>query len=111
MSEISQRLADALKASKVRSMRALWTTLGEAGTYEATYSTVHRYFTGEVEPPLDFLSAAAGVLNVRPAWLAFGEEPVGAPVQSGISLSPNVRPIGVAHFAHPAGEPLLAEVV
>lgn len=41
---------------------------------------LQQYLSGAVEPPLAFLRAAADLLNVRPAWLGFGEAPMIAEV-------------------------------
>jgi transcriptional regulator with XRE-family HTH domain len=41
---------------------------------------IHQYIAGKVEPSLAFVSAAAEILGVREAWLAFGEgEPQAKP--------------------------------
>jgi transcriptional regulator with XRE-family HTH domain len=37
---------------------------------------IQQYLNGSVEPPLAFLRAASSLLEVRPAWLAFGDGPV-----------------------------------
>lgn len=85
METIGDRLQKGLDAhSDLGDVRAVYRALsaGETG-YRTTYSTVARYFSGDVkEPPLDFLKAAAPVLSVSPAWLAFGDGPM-RPVDSG----------------------------
>lgn len=37
--------------------------------------SIYAYFRGDVHPTVDFVSVAARVLGVMPAWLAFGEGP------------------------------------
>jgi transcriptional regulator with XRE-family HTH domain len=39
----------------------------------SSYAMIHRYMSGEHEPGLDFIKAAAEVLNVRETWLATGD--------------------------------------
>ena len=43
------------------------------GVKGATYPSIGSYLDGSTEPPVTFLRAAAPVLGVRAAWLAFGE--------------------------------------
>ncbi len=70
------RLHGALEMSDVRSIRSLHRKLEERGKEPGAYSTVHRYFSGEVEePPLSFLGPAGEILGVSAAWLAFGSTP------------------------------------
>ena len=45
------------------------------GTRGTSYASVYEYVDGRTDPPLSFLTVAAKVLNVRPAYLAFGDEP------------------------------------
>ena len=74
METIAERLQYALEMSDIRSIRSLHRTLEARGDKPGTYSTVHRYFVGEVEePPLSFLRTAGEALHVSVAWLAFGE--------------------------------------
>ena len=44
-------------------------------TRGTSYASVYEYVDGRTDPPLSFLTVAAKVLNVRPAYLAFGDEP------------------------------------
>ena len=41
----------------------------------SSYPVIHRYLKGTATPPVEFLEAASDILNVRSAWLAFGEGP------------------------------------
>jgi hypothetical protein len=72
---VSARLRTALERGRV-SIKALQE--GVAGTQSRlngpapTYATVHRYVTGKSPAPLEFLAAAATVLDVRFAWLTAG---------------------------------------
>lgn len=73
MDTIAERLTWALEKSDIPSIRSFHRQIEDRGLHEGTYSTVHRYFAGEVkEPPLAFLSAVEQVLDVPAAWLAFG---------------------------------------
>ena len=76
MNTIAERLTWALEKSDLRSIRSLHREIEERGLHTVTYSTVHRYFSGEVEePPLSFLRAADQVLGVPAEWLTFGRRP------------------------------------
>lgn len=44
----------------------------------STRAMIHRYLAGAPEPPADFITAAADVLNLNPEWLAFGRGPASA---------------------------------
>lgn len=45
-----------------------------SGVRGTTYASVHSYFSGRApSPPLSFLEAAADILGVRAAWLAFDD--------------------------------------
>jgi transcriptional regulator with XRE-family HTH domain len=48
------------------------------GVPGANYPSISGYMKNEVDPPLAFIKAASETLNVREAWLAFGE---GAPTK------------------------------
>jgi transcriptional regulator with XRE-family HTH domain len=52
------------------------TEAGEPELVGCALSTVQGYVSGEVVPSVDFLTEAAAILNVRPAWLTHGD---GAP--------------------------------
>ncbi len=110
---VAARLTQALEEFEPeRSIRAVCRRLADDGLYEATYSSIHRYFSGEVEnPPIDFLTAVGKVLGVRAAYLAFGEEP-----KRGVSKEGVQELIGgagelVEMSAGPAAAALLADVV
>lgn len=47
----------------------------DAARLGLTYPSLRGYISGGVQPSLDFIVLAAGIFGVRPAWLAFGEEP------------------------------------
>ena len=56
-------------------------------TRGTSYASVYDHVEGKAKggPPVEFLEVAAQVLNVRPAWLAFGEEPESA-VGEGVAV-------------------------
>ena len=58
--------------------------LRERGTQGASYPSINSYLRDKVDPPLDFIEAAADILGVRSGWLAFGD---GAPTTRGRSAS------------------------
>ncbi len=70
----SERLALALKRSGFSSIHAFKVALilSYPDVKGGSYSSVHSYFKG-VDPPLEFLIAAAEVLHVRLVWLRTGE--------------------------------------
>lgn len=55
------------------SVRSFQQQLAASNVRGSAYSSVWSYLEGRVEPPMAFLEAAARELNVRIAWLAFGE--------------------------------------
>jgi hypothetical protein len=71
---VAVRLSQLMKASGV-TVRELQQRLEAKGVEGSKYSNVRRYVAGEGKspPPLEWIEAAAQVLNARPAWLAFGE--------------------------------------
>ena len=73
---IPNRLQEALvHRGKKRSMRWVHRELSGLREESPTYSTVHRYFSGETEAPVSFLMDAAQILGVRGEWLLTGEVP------------------------------------
>ena len=70
--EFAARLRAAIDAAGLTARRFAL-LMDESGVTGSGYSTVYRYLKGEAEPPRDFLSAAAELLKVRAAWLAFGD--------------------------------------
>ncbi len=66
MSDFSERLAEALAFRKT-SRPAFAAAVG------VTQSAVGHWLAGRREPPLNDLREVARVLQVRAAWLAFGE--------------------------------------
>ena len=59
-----------------RHFQGLVKSEAEEGARGVSYASVYEYVEGKMEPPISFLRAAANVLHVRTAWLAFGEEPM-----------------------------------
>ena len=83
MDTIGGRLKKATKRRR-RSIRSFQRALHADGIRGSSYANVHAYFGGTTQPPVEFLTAAAAELGVRPAWLAFGElpeSPVDEPVR------------------------------
>ena len=71
---VAVRLRQALELGpEKRSMRWLGREIDRLSLYDATYSTVYRYLTGETEPPLAFVEAAAVAIGVSQSWLLTGE--------------------------------------
>ena len=70
----SERLAGALEKSPFSSIHAFKQALNDRfpRVKGRSYSAIHGYFRG-VEPPLEFLEAAAEVLDVPVQWLRTGE--------------------------------------
>lgn len=95
-----------------RSIRSLQMELEAAGIDGCSYPNVHAYMKGKTTPSLDFLTAAGKALNVRPAWLAFGEEPesvADAPVQE--ASQPRGGDGVVADMTGGASGPLMVELL
>ncbi len=61
-----------------------------------SYASVYEYVDGRTDPPLSFLAVAAKVLNLRPAWLAFGDEPK-SPVDVSMARTPSTAAKEKAH--------------
>jgi hypothetical protein len=56
----------------------------------STRAMIHRYLAGK-QPPSDFITAAADVLQLNPEWLAFDK---GAPTREDAAVAAAGRPIG-----------------
>lgn len=71
---ISERLSQAFHGSDFPSINAFKSELNDRfpNVKGRSYSSIHSYFEG-VNPPLEFLEAAASVLDVPLAWLRTGE--------------------------------------
>ena len=83
METISARLRWAINRTG-RSLRDVQQELAKRGVRGSSYASFHGYVTNPDEiPPLELLTAAADVLGVRPAWLAFNE---GEPTEEGERL-------------------------
>ena len=50
--------------------------IGSGGLRGTSMQAVYDYFKNDREPSLEFIRAAADLLSVREAWLAFGQEPM-----------------------------------
>lgn len=74
MTTIADRLQEALALRGLK-IRAFHRLMHEKKVLGNSYPAIHRYLRGEQTPSVDFLLAAADLLEVRPAWLAFGELP------------------------------------
>ena len=68
-----KRILDLLEAREM-SIRELQKALKNAGADNSGYSSVFRYVKGEFPPSVTWVEAAARVLEVPPAHLAFGGE-------------------------------------
>jgi hypothetical protein len=77
---------DALRGDRKAFQRAMRARLGPERAQGTSYPAVLGYFGGKVSPSLEWVSVAADVLAVRPAWLAFRD---GAP--DGASVDPGQR--------------------
>lgn len=86
--QVAQRFKQALQDSR-KSIRWLHRTLKNDGVRGASYASVHSYLKARTEPPLDFLTAAAKALGVRPEWLIAGE---GAPTRAALNIESWVDP-------------------
>lgn len=72
--DMSKNLKEALAASPYGDVRELADALGkDMGERAPGYSTVTRYFTGTITPPLETIVRMARLLGARPAYLAFGD--------------------------------------
>ena len=71
---ISERLSQAFDGSHFPSINAFKSELNDRFPHVKgrSYSSIHSYFEG-VNPPLEFLEAAASVLDVPLVWLRTGE--------------------------------------
>jgi|SRR5690625_477956 len=72
MKTIGERLEWALTL-RDKSIREVQLQLQERSVKGSSYASFHGYVKGGQVPPLELLEAVAGLLEVRPAWLAFGE--------------------------------------
>ena len=73
MDTISARLRWAINRTG-RSLREVQQELAKRGIRGSSYASFHGYVTNPEEiPPLELLAAAAEVLGVRAAWLAFND--------------------------------------
>ena len=68
------RLKSAMAAAGM-SRRAFAAQVSATGATGSGYTTIFRYLSGEVPPPLDFVAAAATLVGVSFLWLATGEGP------------------------------------
>lgn len=75
---VGSRLRDAMMSAQYKDLKAFHTALTERDPGACSYSALRYYINGMREPPLTVIRIAADFLGVRPAWLAFGEEPRGA---------------------------------
>ena len=67
----SERILGVLEAREM-SIRAFQQAFEATGADNSGYSSVLRYVKGEFPPSVAWVQAAAGILEVPPAWLAFG---------------------------------------
>jgi len=79
-STLAQRAVEAIVALSQRegreiTMEELTDRVNDLGGWKKPLdrSTVFRWITGKVLPPLDRTEVLAKVLGVRPGWLAFGD--------------------------------------
>jgi transcriptional regulator with XRE-family HTH domain len=72
MSSVTERLQEAMHDADW-SIRKLHSAIQATGVRGRSYINVRRYVRGEAEPPLEFLRAAAMLLNVSETWLVTGE--------------------------------------
>jgi transcriptional regulator with XRE-family HTH domain len=68
--ELADRLRDAIER-KGLSIRGFHRAMAAMEVSGSSYPVIHRYLSGTATPPLEFISAAADLLRVREAWLAF----------------------------------------
>lgn len=74
------------------------------GARGSGYSNIQRHVAGNADhpPPTDWIEAAAEILGVRSAWLAFGEEPVLPDAATAIpahQLTPAIKLVAGDHGA------------
>lgn len=69
---IGERMLEAIEARGM-SIRSFHLALHAKKIRGSSYASVHNYLKGRREPPFEFVSAAAEVLEIRLAWLASGE--------------------------------------
>lgn len=72
MDTVGSRLRDARR-------RRGWTQLRLAAEVGLGHATVERCERGEATPRVENLAAIAKALEIQPAWLAYGEEPMALP--------------------------------
>lgn len=78
MSSVADRLSEEVEAKGLSQRRLAELVEAEAGegVKGTSEASVRNYLSGKVtSPPLEWIGAAACVLNVRPEWLAFGTGP------------------------------------
>jgi transcriptional regulator with XRE-family HTH domain len=109
--EIGRRLKRAL-TERGRSIRALQQELEGAGLPGSSYGNVHAYVSGKTQQPLEFLLAAAKVLSVNVAWLAFDvgyiteeEEIIAAAAQAERDLEDHDDVLNTLESSFPVVEP------
>lgn len=71
----ADRLKDAIVRSPLKSIRKFHEAIAEKPVPGNSYPVIYRYLKGTAVPPVEFLEAAAEILGVKPAWLAFGTGP------------------------------------
>ncbi len=75
-----------------------------------SYASVYAYVDGRTDPPLSFLTVAAQVLRVRPAWLAFGDPPE-SPAEDPVRETVRHGSQAVVFASLGMGENLMVELV
>ncbi len=118
---VGDRLRRAIE-NRGQSVRWLSTTLNAEGVPKSSYSSVFRYVEGEVIPTVAWMQEAARILQVTPAWIAFGGEH-GSYLRERLHAEGAATPVpelvrerggGAAVLtlaAHGAGEDVLAAIV
>ena len=75
MTTFGERFRRAMKRAELP-IRAFHREIESRGVKGCSYQAVHRYLKNKGTPSFEFLETTAEILNVRVAWLAFGD---GAP--------------------------------
>ena len=85
MTEIGERLGDAIKRSGT--VRAFSAAMSQWGVRGGSRRMIHSYLAGTSTPSLQFLEAAAAVLDVSEVWLVLGKEPMRSMVDEDLTAT------------------------
>jgi hypothetical protein len=87
-----ERLRGAIERKEI-SVREFHRKMKAKGIPGSSYPNIHRYLSDEVDAPLEFLRAAAEVLEVRAAFLALNDGAMTEREQRAVELAADAAPL------------------